>query len=80
MCCLLSSYVVFFSLFVVCAEWHRWRLRMRIGGYEIMKTMETTPETESDQLYSMFWKPRRMTTTPTTDEDELDGDHSYDEL
>ena len=27
MCCLLSSYVAFFSLFVSCAEWHRWRLK-----------------------------------------------------
>ncbi|WVZ91748.1 hypothetical protein U9M48_037875 [Paspalum notatum var. saurae] len=26
-----------------------------------------------------FWKTRRMTTTPMTDEDELNDDHSYDE-
>ncbi|WVZ86241.1 hypothetical protein U9M48_033055 [Paspalum notatum var. saurae] len=25
-----------------------------------------------------FWKTRRMTTTPTTDEDELNDDYSYD--
>ncbi|WVZ64254.1 hypothetical protein U9M48_013804 [Paspalum notatum var. saurae] len=41
-----------FPCFVSYAEWHRWRLRTRIGGYEIMKTRVTTPELESDQLYS----------------------------
>ncbi|WVZ53408.1 hypothetical protein U9M48_004354 [Paspalum notatum var. saurae] len=43
------------------------RLRTRIGGNEIMKTRETTPEPESDQLYFRFWKTRRMTTLPMTD-------------
>ncbi|WVZ94881.1 hypothetical protein U9M48_040716 [Paspalum notatum var. saurae] len=33
-------------------DWHHWRLMTRIGGYEVMKMMATTPEPESDQLYS----------------------------
>ncbi|WVZ91007.1 hypothetical protein U9M48_037241 [Paspalum notatum var. saurae] len=52
--------------------------RTHIGGCEIMKTRETTLKPERDQLYSRFWKTRRMTTTPTTDKDELNDDHSYD--
>ncbi|WVZ80747.1 hypothetical protein U9M48_028202 [Paspalum notatum var. saurae] len=47
--------------------------RTRIGGCEIMKTRKTTPELESDGLYSSG-----ITTTPTKDRDELDDDHSYD--
>ncbi|WVZ76776.1 hypothetical protein U9M48_024715 [Paspalum notatum var. saurae] len=57
---------------------HWWRLGTHIGGNVFVKTTVTTPELESDQLYSRFWKTRRMTTTPTTDEDELNDDHSYD--
>ncbi|WVZ52766.1 hypothetical protein U9M48_003792 [Paspalum notatum var. saurae] len=35
---------------------YHWRLRTCIGGYEIKKTMATTPEPESDQLYSSIDK------------------------
>ncbi|WVZ52767.1 hypothetical protein U9M48_003792, partial [Paspalum notatum var. saurae] len=35
---------------------YHWRLRTCIGGYEIKKTMATTPEPESDQLYSSVSK------------------------
>ncbi|WVZ75709.1 hypothetical protein U9M48_023744 [Paspalum notatum var. saurae] len=65
-----------FFCFVGCAEWcgQRWRLRTRIGGCEIMKTRETTPELESDGLYSRV----ACATGAQVLEDETDDDHSYD--
>ncbi|WVZ89992.1 hypothetical protein U9M48_036332 [Paspalum notatum var. saurae] len=59
---------------------HRWRLRTCIGRYEIMKTRVTTPELESDQLYSSIWQMKKESIVESSGYETLTTDELYSKL